>query len=182
MDAIPRPTDPSDPQADKVQLKDYQKYIDQMRKEFEKSYMVERRQTRIWFDFAVFFAVLGIAVLFVFLLLVIIGLTIRNTLGLLLLKDTAFAVAWLVAGISFIFIGVLIYWQVRKINLPIDNYYLSRIQKAKRLSRSIAFSFEIEANKNTKDQLNELVMQQLLDFLAQGEEIPELSSETSTKK
>src|SRR6266487_1613621 len=95
MDAIPRPTDPSDPQADKVQLKDYQKYIDQMRKEFEKSYMVERRQTRIWFDFAVFFAVLGIAVLFVFLLLVIIGLTIRNTLGLLLLKDTAFAVAWL---------------------------------------------------------------------------------------
>src|SRR5260221_6031640 len=109
-------------QADKVQLKDYQKYIDQIRKEFEDSYRVERRQTRIWFDLAVAFAVLGIAALFAFLLLVLIGLTEPNTLGSLLLKNTAFAVAWLVAGISFIFIGVLIYRQVRKTNLPIDNY------------------------------------------------------------
>ncbi len=176
------PEMPSDSQSDKAQLKDYQKYIDEMRKEFEESYKVERRQTRIWFGLAVDFTVLGIAVLFVFLLLVLIGLTNPDTLSSLLLKNTAFAVAWLVAGIFFIFIGALIYRQVRETNLPIDNYYLSRIQKAKRLSRSIAFSSEIEANKNTEDQLKKLVMLQLLDFLAQGEEKPKQLDEASTKK
>jgi hypothetical protein len=169
-------------ESDKAQPKEYQKYIDQMRKELEESYEDERRQTGIWFYLPLALTSIGIVILLFFLLLVLSGLIEPNSFPSLLLRNTAFAVAWLLAGISLIFIGRLIDRQVQETNLQIDNYYVSRIQKAKRLTRLIAISTEIDTFKSNPDLLNEIIMKQLLDLLTQGEEIPKQPSEASTKK
>lgn len=162
----------SSTQAKNAKPEDYQNYLDEMFKDLEASYRIARRQTRIWFLLAIELAFIGMMILISFLFILLVVSYSGNAASTTVLifqfvKDMPVAVAWMAAGISLIFIAGLIYRQVMERNQPIDNYYLGKIQEVKRLSLATTFTPKIETDQKTKDQLNELIIQRILDLLTQ---------------
>lgn len=148
----------SNAEAEKTGPESYQKYVEELIDDLEKSYTIVRRQTLPWYAFAILLVALG----FVVLSFTILTLFPGNLLSL---------VTWVAGGISLIFIGIVTYRQAR--DPQMDSYYLGKIQEAKRLSRSIQLFTEIKTDEKTKDELNKLITQRIFAVLTQEQTVLE---------